>query len=174
MQAYRVPDSWSFEAIESVDPTRAAALKAVGSPNQLIAALRTALRSSFDGKDVRLGFERAEERREDRRAVVQFAVGKQLFDWMFNARTGYRAHFRVNADRGLAFNDRIVESLRVVLANRLPDLVSCVDLSEKFDDCGRISVARSKFLASLTCERSLTKLWFCTRRIGNQGGWLSS
>ena len=146
MQTYRGPDSWSFKDIESVDPGRAAALKAAGSPNQLIVALCAALEDGFDGKDARFGFERAEGRREDRRALVQFAVGERLFDWMFNARTGYRAHFRVDAETGLAFNDRVVEALAGVLANRLPDPVSCVDLSERFDDCGRINVARRNFL----------------------------
>ena len=170
MQTYRGPDSWSFKDIESVDPARAAALKAAGSPDQLIVALCAALEDGFDGNDVRFGFERAEGRREDRRAVVQFAVGERLFDWMFNARTGYRAHFRADAETGLAFNDRIVEALAGVLANRLPNPVSCVDISERFDDCGRINVARRKFLASLAIEGSLPKVWFCTRRICKQGG----
>jgi hypothetical protein len=162
--------SWSFQDIESACPERAAALKAAGSPDQLIAALCAALKSGFDRKDVRLGFERAKERRENRRAVVQFALGEKLFDWMFNARTGYRAQFRVHIANGLGFNDRIVESLVAVLDDRLPDPVPCVDLSEEFDHCGLISVERRRFLASLTTERSLTKVWFCVCRIGNTGG----
>jgi hypothetical protein len=161
--------SWSFQAIESACPERAAALKAAGSRDQLIAALCAALKSGFDRKDVRLGFERAKERRENRRAVVQFALGEKLFDWMFNARTGYRAQFRVHVAHGLGFNDRIVKSLVAVLADRLPDPVPCVDLSEEFDHCGTISVERTRFVASLTTVRSLTKVWFCACRIGNTG-----
>jgi hypothetical protein len=94
-------ESWRFDEITAMDPARAATLEGAGSPGALIAAVCVALEDGLTGTNVRLGFERAEGRNHNCRAVVQFAVGEGLFDWLFNARTGYRAHFRVAPARGL-------------------------------------------------------------------------
>lgn len=162
--------SWRFDEIAEMDPARAATLESAGSPDELIAAIRVALQDGLAGTSVRLGFERAEGRNHNCRAVIQFAVGEGLFDWFFNARTGYRAHFRVAPARGLAFNGRVIGSLALILARRLPDPVQCTDLSEKFEDCGRINISRNEFLASLATDAPLSKVWFCSQRIGRQGG----
>jgi hypothetical protein len=47
-------------------------------------------------RNVRLGREHLDRDWNHVSAVVQFPVGTKLFDWFFNARTGYRAHFRVH------------------------------------------------------------------------------
>jgi hypothetical protein len=70
----------------------------------------------------------------------------------------------------VSFNGRIVGSLALILARRLPDPVQCTDLCEKFEDCGRINILRDEFVASLATAASLPKVWFCSQRIGRQGG----
>src|SRR5215471_9835160 len=100
---------WSFHKIESAEPQRAATLKAAGSPNALIQALGSALVQGFDGDGVRFGRERNSSQPDDWRSVLQFRVGTSLFDWFFNAKTGYRAHFRKSPETGLEFKDAIVK-----------------------------------------------------------------
>ena len=54
----------------------------------MLKALVTKLATAIKSEDVRIGRERAEQTGEDRRVVVQFYVGAELYDLFFNARTG--------------------------------------------------------------------------------------
>ena len=163
-------NDWCFDEIAASDAARAAALETAGTPNELVAALCDALEGGLERQHVRLGFEQAGQCIHDHRAVLQFAVGGRVFDWFFNARGGYRAHFRASSTRGLAFNDRLIDSLAGILAIRLTDPVECTELSARFEDLGRVSVPRSRILASLATLGSLPKIWFCTQRIQRDGG----
>jgi hypothetical protein len=178
MEGHAVPDdpcsslpdksSWRFDAIASSEPDRGLALEMSGTPRALVKALGDALAQAVDRSDVRIGREHAKDQWEDCRAVVQFNVGAQLFDWFFNGRTGYRAHFRAHYACGLGFNSRIIEVLRRCLKARLGDIVRSRELNDEFQDCGGFQMRKDFLINSL--EPDLSKVWFCTKRIRPDGG----
>ncbi|MGF6606014.1 hypothetical protein OKW45_000914 [Paraburkholderia sp. WSM4175] len=158
-----LPDnsSWRFDQIACSDPNRAFTLEMAGPPSALLEATVKALDEAFGLGVVRFGREHAEAQPDDSRAVVQFAVGVGLFDWFFNARTGYRAHFRGCYKRGLEFNKQIIEALRRCLDAKLPDIVIGRELNKNFEDCGETEIPRSLLMDSLVPH--LSKVWFCTK-----------
>ena len=133
----------------------------------MIEALLSALEQALDIGEVRLGREHAASRWDDCRAVLQFGVGAQLFDWFFNARTRYRAHFRVRYEFGLKFNNQIIEALCLRLDATLPLCVPGRELNSEFEDCGKAQIPKSFVIASLVPD--LSKVWFCTKRIQPSG-----
>ena len=162
---------WSFTEIAVCDQARAETLDTAASPNELIAGLSASLTKAFESDDVRFGWEHAQEQPEDSRAVVQFPIGTTLFDWFFNARTGYRAHFRAGVDCGLEFNDQIIGTLAEIIVHLAPDPVSCREISFGCEDHSAVLVARQEFLRSFVADGSLAKIWFCTHRICANGGF---
>jgi hypothetical protein len=157
---------WSFDEIAGAAPDRAVALEAAGSPRALLEALKHALDEALDHNNVRLAREHAENCWDDWRAVVQLSVGTTLFDWFFNGRTGYRAHFRQDYFHGLQFNNEIIEALTQSLKLKYFDKVLVHELNSSFEDCGApITISGHLFMASLTSY--LSKLWLCSKRIEN-------
>jgi hypothetical protein len=61
--------------------SRGDTLKAAGPPAALLKALEGALDRALEGSRLRVGREQKEDRPDDRRAVVQFHMGIELFDW---------------------------------------------------------------------------------------------
>ena len=100
--------------------------------------------------------------------VIQFYVGGQLFDWFFNARTGYRAHFRADARAGIAFNNKLVELIREHAETTLQYPISGRKLVGEFEDGGEAKLEKGFLLDSLL--PTLAKAWMCNRRIGARGG----
>lgn len=166
----QLPDklSWRFDQILSAEPHRAAALEMAGPPTALVNAIRTALENALASGDVRWGREQVSSGAVDYRAVVQFPVSAELFDWFFNARTGYRAHFRAHHECGLSFNAQIIETLRLSLDARVPQAVVGRQLTHLFQDCGEVQIAKTFLMSSLT--PNLSKVWFCTKLIQRGGG----
>jgi hypothetical protein len=101
------------------------------------------------------------------RTVIQFRVDPNLFDWFFNARTGYRAHFRAHPDRGLAFNGDVIRALRDRLWPRLPSSVDIRRVDTAMNDLEAISLPSADLVRSLDPE--LAKVWFGATPIG--GGY---
>jgi hypothetical protein len=159
--------AWRFDEIACSDADRARTLASAGTPSALLTVIADALDEALSNSDARFGREHAEGHWEDCRAVVQFGVGAEIFDWFFNARTGYRAHFRADYVCGLKFNNKIIAVLRERLA-ALPTVVTGRELKSTFEDCGKSLIPRSFVLASLIPE--LSKVWFCTKRIQHDGG----
>jgi hypothetical protein len=158
---------WAFDEITSAAPDRAAALRAAKCPRALQEALQKALVQAFDYNDVRFGREQAASCSDDWRSVVQFSVGTSLFDWFFNARTGYRAHFKSDYKRGLKFNDAIIEVISETMNARIPDTFGVTQLDANFQYCGTIVITRKAFIVSLASK--LSKIWLCSKRIGAAG-----
>jgi hypothetical protein len=104
---------------------------------------------------------------ESYRAVIQFRIPPDLFDWFMNARTGYRAHFRVNSQCGLEFNGDIVDTLRDRLAIELEERVPGYLLKKDLVNCGPTLIPKQFILASLT--RNESKVWMCTLVVGPDG-----
>jgi hypothetical protein len=164
-----MPDAsnWRFERIASEDADRASCLETAGSPGALVATLVGALAEGVRSGSARFGSEEAGVCREDCRAVIQFRVPTQVFDWFFNGRSGYRAHFRAHPDCGLSFNSNLLECVRLRLGEILSLTISSRRLNARFEDCGPVIVAKSFILSSIA--PSLAKVWFCSKLIGHDG-----
>ena len=128
--------SWRFDGIAELEPDRARKLQEAGPPELLQVQIQSALRDGFSDGSVRLGWEPAHGEPEHRRGVVQFPVTPALFDWFFNARTGYRAHFRVHSECGLKFNTNLIERICQVLRKQLPTFMDVRLLDTEFEDQG--------------------------------------
>src|SRR6266850_5583361 len=164
---FRLPDdvSWRFDQISASDPDRASVLEKAGPPSALLTALQNAFEAALTAGNARLGREQRQGEAslpDDYRGVVQFPVGSDDFDWFFNARTGYRAHFRMRYEFGLSFNEQIIEVLRRCL-DTLPDIVFGRLLNGAFEDCGPEEIPKLFLTRSL--EPALSKVWFCTKLI---------
>src|SRR5438445_9097971 len=99
---------------------------------------------------------------------MQFPVGERLFDWFFNANTGYRAQFRRGSSFGSAQNAALITVLHRVFKSCNLHEVPARRLSSEFDDLGPMTANAHVVLMSLA--PSLSKVWFCGRRIGRYGG----
>jgi hypothetical protein len=98
-----------------------------------------------------------------------------LYDWFFNARTGYRSRFWTEPNVGLAFNKRIVESMMQVLTRWLPATVIARRIevivengSRQERDAGTIGIDRNEIVRSLAPDAS--KIWICERLYASNGG----
>jgi hypothetical protein len=164
-----MPDAsnWRFERIASEDAERASCLETAGSPSALVAALLGALAEGVESNTARFGSEDAEASPVDCRAIIQFQVPTQVFDWFFNGRTGYRAHFRAHPDCGLIFESQLLEAVRVQLGNIVSFSVPARRLNSGFQDYGATVLTKSFMLSSLAPH--LAKVWFCAKLIGLDG-----
>lgn len=158
------PLTWCFDEIAEIEPVRAKKLESAGTPGDLLNAISATLGNAFTYGSARLGREHAKERPVDSRAVIQFPVGADLFDWFINARTGYRAHFRASADCGLSFNSQIIEAVALECSLILADSVIGHKIVGDFEDAGEVEIPKSFLLTSLV--PSLAKVWLCTKRLG--------
>jgi hypothetical protein len=155
---------WAFDRINDGDAKRANALQVAPSRAEISRQVVAALRAAVLNGSVRIGFD---EFGQSTRVIIQFPVGQQLFDWFFNAHTGYRAQFRIGWEVGLAFNAELVGMLRDELALDLDANIEVRRLNSSFEDIGYESAPRSRILKSLAPR--LSKVWFCRKLIGKDG-----
>ena len=106
--------------IRACDGMRAARLEAAGPPDALAQELQCALHKAMVRCDIRLAVDSKHNRFVEQRAIVQFPVARETYDWFFNARTGYRGQFWLGPDIGMAFNRRIVKLLSGILSQYWP------------------------------------------------------
>jgi hypothetical protein len=156
-------DDWSFNHFPEEERAWATRLDNAGAPAALIDAVCDALAST----ETLYGWEVSDSDGSHHRALIQFPVAPDLFDWFFNARTGYRAHFRAHPDCGLSFNADVVRALRDRLRRRLPSSVSAVRVDRALNVLGEVPVPRTDFVRSL--DPALAKFWAGTVAIG--GGY---
>jgi hypothetical protein len=162
-------ESWSFANIFEADAERAAALEHAGSADALVDELQAALRSGLREPDeVRFGQEQATDQRGGIRTVVQFCLGAHLFDWLFNGRAGYRAHYLAGPEFGERFNNRVADALLSDLKERLPDTICARSIGAGFSDLGPARMSKDFLVRSL--GGGVSKLWVCSERIRADGG----
>ena len=161
---YKLPNTnqWYFDKIREQDEKRASHLENAGCPEELKSQLCEALNNSLDNNQILIGLEHHSYRKRDIRTVIQFYIGEDLYNWFFNARTGYRAHFWTDYRHGLKFNEELVEALSLKLEEKLSDSVSVLDVGSNLET----QVPKASVLASLDCL--LSKLWCCTKFIDNR------
>lgn len=162
------PNRWNFDEIRGIDPERAEKLENAGSPDDLIFHLEECLRKSVENCQLRLAVDSIGNEFTECRSIVQFRVSPELYDWFFNARTGYRAQFWINPDDGRAFNEQLTQALRDVLALQLTSTVVTARLIElvnkkprKERDIGERRISVDRFIASLS--QTDAKIWICER-----------
>jgi hypothetical protein len=157
------PTLWQFDKIADQDSDRAKALQTAPSRAEISQKIVAALNVAVLGGSVHIGLDQF---RQTERAIIQFHVGQQLYDWFLNAHTGYRAQFRISWICGQAYNAELVQMLRDELRRDLESKIEvrCLD---SFEDIGCKRVPRNRILSSLVPE--LSKVWICTRLIGLDG-----
>lgn len=158
---------WSFEEIAAVEPARAVRLESAPSPEQIAALTVQRFEAALAGGFLRLGWSESRERPPDSRLVMQFHIGETLYDWFFNARTGYRAQFRQGPGRGHAYNHDLTRAIRAVLAVNLPATITARHIVGDFEDVGTSAVSREHALQSLDLD--LSKFWCCGRLLLGDG-----
>jgi hypothetical protein len=159
---------WNFDEVELDDPDRATHLRSCPAWPELIRQTCHALRVAVAAGNSRFGFDESSRDSRDLRAVVQFPVGRPLFDWFFNGQSGYRAQFRLGCKNGLDENARLVSGLRVQLSAFAPHEITARRFSHDFNDKGPLTCALDQVLASM--DPQLSKVWFCERLIDEAGG----
>ncbi len=92
---------------------------------------------------------------------MQFHVGETLYDWFFNARTGYRAQFRHGAERGHAYNRDLTSAIRFVVGANLPAMITSRQIVGDFEDAGTVLISCEHALQSL--DPDVSKFWCCGR-----------
>lgn len=169
MRTSSTPDesNWRFSEIARFEQGRASRLERAGTPDELVNAVLNRFAVAARKGDVRFGRD-CDDTRGGRRAIIQFPVGMELFDWFFNARSGYRAHFRMGVDCGLNFNDRVIDAVRQKCDQLHPAKVAGREFKGQFEDCGPVEVPKTFLLASLVPR--LSQVWMCTKRICPCGG----
>jgi hypothetical protein len=166
---------WGFEEIQTQNPARASRLSRAGTPEELAAAIVGAFRDAIAKGEVRLGIDGLSNDFTKPRAIAQFHVGNELYDWYFNARSGYRGRHWMGTEIGQEYNVDLLDELRrqasagltqEVKAHRI--VFEIVGASRVERDGGPMTVPRDLFIKSLLPSES--KIWICERRIRVDGG----
>jgi hypothetical protein len=172
------PTAWGFEKICDCDPSRSARLEACDGPGVLINALAQAIAKS-KRRDLRVGVDSKAKKFKQFRTIIQFKIRPELYDWFFNARTGYRAQYWTSVENGLRFNNRLLSRLQGILAKRLSEELPVRKIEVSFQegtrcerDLGKTLFKRSELLRSLT--PSISKIWIGEHLIGNRSGPLEN
>lgn len=159
---------WHFDDFDLKEPHRATHLR--GSPSwlELVRKTRNALRIALERNAVRFGFDESRRTQVDLRAVIQFPGGIDLFDWLFNGHSGYRAQFRVGQENGLRQNSYLIAELSSELLRSINRPIAARRLSHDFDDLGPMTATVDQLVQSL--DPHLSKLWVCEKQIDSSGG----
>lgn len=161
-------DLWQFEQVAASDKARATKLENAPEWTALTQAVRGALRRSLLNGEARFAFDESGKDKKHLRAVLQFSVGEELFDWFFNARTGYRAQFRISCEKGTSENANLIATLREETGEHVRGRVVAQRLTSSFEDLGPMTASVQDLLRSF--EPGLSKVWFCERLIEHGGG----
>ena len=166
---------WGFQDIRKSDFTnRANRLENADTPDQLVQTLKKELQKACQNGDCRVGVDSSENEFKENRAIIQFKVDPETYDWFFNARTGYRAQFWINENNGIDFNQKLVTVLRnTLLENILPSITARkIEVIKNGDsredhDVGEKSLTHDEIKSSL--EPKTSKIWICERLIQSDG-----
>jgi hypothetical protein len=159
---------WSFDKIRECAPCRASRLECCRPPDELIHALVQSI-ITIKKDDLRIGVD------NKCRTIVQFRVAPELYDWFYNARTGYRAQFWTAPEVGIKFNEQILIAVVKAVTDRLAEAVP-VRLIRVRDgascDVGKITACPEELLRSL--KSKMSKIWICEDIIRTSRGPMQS
>lgn len=158
---------WNFDKIAEQDIRRADELRNAPSYLEIIEMVSKALRAAIASDNLLIGIEAADKCPTDFRVVVQFHVGLQLWDWFFNAQTGYRGQYKKNSVHGHYQNQVLFNLLRLEFESVTGRIFPASCIGERFEYKGPTSVSVPFILSSL--DPILSKAWCCTGRVYRHG-----
>jgi len=162
---------WSFKELYGSDCNRAGRLEDAGSPDTLVTKLQAELTNTISRGSLRVAVDSPGNQFVEKRVTIQFQVPPDIYDWFFNARTGYRAQFWKCPDVGATFNKQIIEALSCTLHNKLPDEVSAKKINVSFEKESRYESYEgeesiSREIISTSIKSSISKIWIAERLYG--------
>lgn len=165
---------WGFDNIRAADGKRAGHLEHASPSSALVAATADALTTAIKRRDVRIGVDSKDNLFKACRTIVQFPVDRDLYDWFFNARTGYRAQFWSSTGDGIAFNAAISSALAAQFLDRLSFPVPArkivtIKTNGAREDRDAGSIALDHDLASKSLGCAVAKVWICERLMSAEG-----
>jgi hypothetical protein len=162
-----MPSLWTLQEFDEAEPVRASHLRQAPPWEELIRAVGDAFRTALETKRARFGIDESGPNFQDHRGIVQFQLGKALFDWFFNGLTGYRAQFRIGCANGLAMNAQLIRELVGELEHFATTDVVIHRYTNEFiykqSTPGKVSQVATTF------HPPLAKVWLCEKLIGNAG-----
>ncbi|MBS1197818.1 MAG: hypothetical protein H6R18_1603 [Proteobacteria bacterium] len=158
---------WTLDDFVIHDPDRGQCLRGAPPWADLIRAVRRALGDALKENNVRFGMDESGRDTNDLRGVVQFPLGRKLFDWFFNAQTGYRAQFRIGRENGLVKNADLIRELRAELELSRATAIVIHRLTSDFE----YKVSRYGTIGEVatTLDEALSKVWICEKLIVQSG-----
>jgi hypothetical protein len=170
------PTDWSFAEVSAVDALRSARLESAPAFEIIVSQLRAALADALAHKHFRCGID---SYRGHQRAIFQFWVPSELYDYFFNSRAGYRAQYWIAPEHGQTANaERLCAAWQAMLST-LPDDFEArkIETTNDWDgrkdvDVGSRQVLRSFFEASF--NHAAAKIWICERLILGHAGPLQA
>jgi len=106
--------------------------------------------------------------RGHQRAIFQFRVPSELYDYFFNSRSGYRAQYWIAPEQGQVANAECLQATWPAMLTTLPDRFEAREIKtenhwtgRKEIDVGGREVLRSFFGESFT--HPAAKIWICER-----------
>lgn len=158
---------WTLEEFDAHDPERAQHLRQAPPWQELVGSVRNALRVALESNSARFGLDESGCDPSDLRGVVQFQIDKSLFDWFFNATTGYRAQFRIGRAHGLAMNAHLI----CELASEVTRFADADIALHRYttDFIYKQSTSDKVCRVATTLDPGLSKVWACKKLIGCTG-----
>lgn len=158
---------WTFDDFAKHEPERDQFLRAAPPWADLVRVVRCALGNALQANNVRFGMDESSRNPQDLRGVVQFPLGRPLFDWFFNAQTGYRAQFRVGRENGLAKNADLVRALRaeLELSSATAIVIHRLTSDFKYKELQPGTIGE----VAATLNGALSKVWVCEKLIAQSG-----
>jgi hypothetical protein len=158
---------WTFDEFAKHDTKRHQFLCGAPPWTDLVHAVRRALSDALRANNVRFVMDESGRDPRDLRGVVQFPVGRPLFDWLFNAQTGYRGQFRIGRENGLAKNADLIRELRAELELSNATVVVIHRLTSDFKYKGSQPGTIGEVGATL--DAAFSKVWICEKLITQSG-----
>lgn len=162
-----MPSIWILDEFDAADPERASHLRRAPPWQEQVELVCEALRMAMETQNVRFGIDESGRDFRDVRGVVQFPLGRCLFDWFFNSTTGYRAQFRIGRANGLAMNAGLIGELARELEHFSTIDVVIHRYTSEFTYKESIQGKVSRIAATL--DPNLSKAWVCEKLIGMTG-----
>lgn len=170
------PTDWSFNEIAKVDAKRSESLEDAPAFEMIVAQLHDAISHAIASNHFRCG---TDFYREHQRAIFQFQVSRDLYDYFFNSRSGYRAQYWISPEQGQAANAQCLQEISRVILTAMPGSFEARQIQVENDWTGRkdIDVGACKMLRSWLMEslgHPAAKIWICERLMSGNVGPLQS
>lgn len=162
-----MPTLWTLDEFDAHAPERALHLHQAPAWQDLVQSVRKALRAALETNGARFGLDESGRDSRDIRGVIQFQLGKPLFDWLFNGTTGYRAQFRIGRAHGLAMNAQLLGELASELAHFATTEIVVHRYTSEFTY--KLSIPGKVGWVAATLDPCLSKVWACEKLISSTG-----